>query len=102
MAAESYDSRPRLVGRRLAGVATPLDGSAASRLFRHVGEVPQQRSIIVYDNGDVVEKMHFTTHEITKPNVYAYIRGGTDYRQSDDAWLNAALEAQGYEFEPVE
>lgn len=102
MAAESYDSRPRLVGRRLVGVATPIDGSAASRLFRHIGEVPQQRSIIVYKNGDVVEKLNFTTHEINHPDVHTYIRGGTDFRQSDDEWLNTALTDQGYTFEPVE
>lgn len=96
------DLRPRLEGRRLVGVPTPINGSAASRLFRHVGEVPRQRSIIVYRNGDVTEKLEFTTSEINDQEVYAYIPGGSDFRQSDDTWLNEALEAQGYTFEPVD
>lgn len=101
MAAQSYDDRDVLTGRRLVGVATPINDSAASRLFRYTGEIPMQRSIIVYTNGDVTEKLEFTQTEINDPNVHTYIQGGTDFRRSDDEWLNAALEAQGYTFEPV-
>lgn len=99
MAAESYDNRRRLMGRSLVGIATPIDGSAASRLSRWSGEVPFQRSVLVYTNGDVVEKEFFTVEEITASNVHTFIRGGTDFRESDDTWLNAALVAQGYTFE---
>jgi hypothetical protein len=95
------DLRDRLTGMLLVWNSTPIDDSAASRLFRHVGEVPYRRSIIVYRNGDVTEKSEFTQTEINHPDVYAYIYGGTDYRKTDDTWLNEALEAQGYTFEPV-
>ena len=96
------DLRPQLEGRRLVGVATPIDNSAASRLGRYVGEVPKQQSIIVYTNGDVTEKLEFTQTEINDPNVYVYIQGGSDFRKGDDPWLNAALEDQGYTWRDVD
>jgi putative lipase involved disintegration of autophagic bodies len=102
MAAQELDTRDKLVGRRLVGVATPINDSKESRLFRYFGEVPKQRSIVVYTNGDVTEREEFTQTELNAPNVYAYIQGGTDYRRTDDEWLNTALEDQGYTFEPYD
>lgn len=99
MPAPEVDTRLRLIGRQVVPRPLPEDQRGSKRLWQFFGHPGVQRSVLVKTNGDVIEKLEFDTFEIAADDTYAFIPGGVDYREPDDAWLVAALEAQGYTFE---
>ena len=98
MAAPVADFRPQLLGRQVVPRPLPEDQSGPKRLWQFFSTPGVQRSVLVKTNGDVIERLEFDTSEIMAADTYIFIPGGTDFRQPDDSWLVAALEAQGYTF----
>ena len=80
---------------------TPGPVRGGSPLWRYFASIQVQRSILIYNNGDVWEKASFTDKQIADPNVHTFIYGGTDFRCEDDSFEYEALLAQGYEFREV-
>ncbi len=57
---------------------------------------PVQNSLIVYNNGTVTEGHDFLMSVINGPDVYVFIRGGTNFLVEQGSWLAGVLEAAGY------
>ena len=95
MVAKAYDFRRQLTGRELVHNPPPA-GTGPNRLWQKVGEVPFQKSIIVYNDGTVLEGISFTLEDINDPDVHTFIYGGTDFRCEASGWLHDTLVAAGY------
>jgi len=96
MGARAYDFRRQLTGRTLVTNPVPTGNDAASRLFRRIGSVSSQKSIIVYLDGTVEEGVEFDIGKTQDPSVHTFILGGTDFRCEPSGWLHDTLIAAGY------
>lgn len=90
----------QLLGRGTYGPDVPV-GRNISRLWLYFQAPPAQNSIIVYDDGTVVEQMTFDNDDIQAANVAAYILGGTDFRAEVGSSVYNALTAAGYTWRVV-
>lgn len=90
----------QLLGRGTYGprVAT---GAGISPLWQFFLPPPAQNSVIIYNNGDVVEQQTFENDTIKDPDVHTYILGGTDYRTDVGTFEYDALTAAGYSWRNV-
>jgi hypothetical protein len=62
---------------------------------------PAQNSIIIYNNGVVVEQETFVNSDIEDPDVHTFILGGTDFRTDVGTFEYNALTAAGYTWRNV-
>lgn len=60
-----------------------------------------QNSVIIYNDGSVVEQQTFENADIKDPSVHTYILGGTDYRTLEGSFAYNALTAAGYSWRNV-
>ena len=72
----------QLLGRRLYGPQVAM-GPGISPLWQFFRSPPAQNSVIIYDDGHVVERQTFENSEIQADNVVTFILGGTDFRTDD-------------------
>ena len=76
-------------------------GPGVSPLWFFFLPPPAQNSILIYENGDVVERATFENREIKDPDVRTFILGGTDYRTDEGSFEYDALTAAGYTWRDV-
>ena len=62
---------------------------------------PAQNSILIYNDGTVVEQQTFVNSEILDPAVRTFIHGGTDFRTDEGSFEYDALTAAGYSWRNV-
>lgn len=90
----------QLLGRGTYGPDVPM-GRGISRLWMYIQGPPAQNSILIYDNGDVVEKPGFENDDIQAPNVYMFILGGTRFRCETGSFEYNALTDAGYTWQTI-
>ena len=92
--------RVQLLGRGTYGPRN-ITGPGISPLWQFFLAPPAQNSILIYNNGDVVEQATFDNREIRDPEVHTFILGGTDYRTDVGTFEYDALTAAGYTWRDV-
>ena len=90
----------QLLGRGTYGPRV-VTGPGVSPLWQFFLSPPAQNSIIIYNDGSVVEQQTFENDTIQDPNVHTYILGGTDYRTDVGTFEYDALTAAGYTWRNV-
>ena len=78
-----------------------VTGPDVSPLWQFFLSPPAQNSIIIYDDGSVVERQTFENDDIQAANVHTYILGGTDFRTDEGSFDYDALTAAGYTWRDV-
>ncbi len=78
-----------------------VQGPGISPLWSFFLSPSSQHSIIVYDDGSVVERETFENDDTIADNVYVFILGGTDYRTEVGSFAYNALTAAGYTWRNV-
>lgn len=91
----SYDTRPQLLGRGTTGPYPSGFSQGPMHLWDHFRPPAAQNSLLVYEDGTVLEGQQFTTEQINDSSVIAFIYGGTDYR-CEPGPVHDALIAAGY------
>ena len=90
----------QLLGRGTYGPRV-VTGPGISPLWQFKLMLPAQNSIVIYNNGDVVEKQTFVLVELQDPDVHTFILGGTDFRCDEGSFEYEALTAAGYSWRDV-
>ena len=90
----------QLLGRGTYGPQVQT-GYGVSPLWQFFLPPPAQNSVLIYNNGDVVERATFTNDDIKDPDVHTFILGGTDYRTDEGSFEYDALTAAGYTWRDV-
>lgn len=90
----------QLLGRSTSSPRTAV-GYGISPLWQYFLAPPSQHSILIYDDGTVVERETFENDEIKADNVHTFIYGGTDYRTDVGSFAYNALTAAGYTWRNV-
>jgi hypothetical protein len=90
----------QLTGRATYGPRVEL-GPGVSPLWQFFLMPPAQESILIYDDGTVVERQTFENDDIQDPSVHTYILGGTDYRTNEGSFEYIALTAAGFTWRDV-
>ena len=90
----------QLLGRGTYGPDVPM-GRGVSRLWMYFLNPPAQNSIIIYDDGSVVEKPGFENDQIQADNVYMFILGGTRFRCETGSFEYTALTNAGYTWQTI-
>ena len=90
----------QLLGRGTYG-PNMLFGPDISPLWQFFQGPPAQNSILIYNNGDVVEQATFENSAIQDEDVHTYILGGTDFRTDIGTFEYDALTAAGYTWRNV-
>lgn len=90
----------QLLGRGTYGPRTPI-GAGVSPLWQFFLGPPAQNSVIIYNDGTVVERETFENDDISAPDVHTFILGGTDYRTDVGSFEYTALTAAGYTWRNV-
>lgn len=90
----------QLLGRGTYGPNVQV-GPSVSPLWQFFLSPPAQNSILIYNNGDVVEQATFENSAIQNENVHTYILGGTDFRTDVGSFEYDALTAAGYTWRTV-
>lgn len=90
----------QLLGRGTYGPRVSL-GPGISPLWQFILMPPAQNSILIYNDGAVVEQSTFENDVIQDPDVYMFILGGTDFRCDEGSFEYEALTAAGYEWRNV-
>jgi hypothetical protein len=90
----------QLLGRELIPQAVPT-GRDVSRLWMYFRTPPAQNSVIIYDDGSVVERSVFENSDIQADDVRVFILGGTRYRTEVGSFEYNALTAAGYTWLPI-
>ena len=93
-------STVQLLGRGTYGPDVPT-GRGVSRLWTYFLGPPAQNSIIIYDNGDVVEGPGFQNDQIQADNVYLFILGGTRFRCETGSFEYNTLTDAGYTWQTI-
>jgi hypothetical protein len=62
---------------------------------------PAQNSVIVYNDGSVVEGAIFSNDDTTDSTVNYFIQGGTDFRTDVGSFLYNSLTAAGYTWRTI-
>lgn len=90
----------QLLGRGTYGPRV-VTGPGVSPLWQFFLMPPAQNSIIIYDDGSVVERQTFENDDTQAPDVHTYILGGTDFRTDEGSFEYNALTAAGYTWRNV-
>ena len=90
----------QLLGRATYGPRVEY-GPGVSPLWQFFLAPPAQESILIYDDGTVVEQQTFENSDIQDPSVHTYILGGTDYRTTAGSFTYNALTAAGFTWRDV-
>lgn len=90
----------QLLGRGTVGPRVVL-GPDVSPLWQFFLMPPSQNSILIYNDGTVVERQTFQNSDIEDPLVHTFILGGTDYRTADGSFAYNALTAAGYTWRTI-
>lgn len=90
----------QLLGRTTTPPRT-VSGRGISPLWDFFLPPSSQHSILIYNDGSVVEGEAFENDEIKDPDVHTYIYGGTDYRTDVGTFEYNALTAAGYTWRNV-
>lgn len=90
----------QLLGRGTYGPYTAY-GPGVSPLWLYFLSPPVQNSVLIYDDGTVVEQATFPNNVIQDPSVHTYILGGTDYQTEVGSFEYNALTAAGYTWRDV-
>lgn len=90
----------QLLGRGTYGPDVPM-GRGISRLWMYFLNPPAQNSIIIYDDGSVVEGPGFENDQIQADNVYLFILGGTRFRCETGSFEYTALTNAGYTWQTI-
>ena len=93
-------ARAVLSGQGTYGPSVPW-GMGISPLWQYMRMPPAQNSLLIYDDGRVVEGQGFELDDVKDPSVYLFILGGTRFRCQDDSFEYNALVAAGYDFTVV-
>lgn len=90
----------QLLGRGTYGPRVQY-GPGISPLWQFFLMPPGQNSVIVYNDGSVVERQTFENWDTKDPSVHVYILGGTDFRTNEGSFAYNALTAAGYTWRTV-
>ena len=90
----------QLLGRGTYGPRTQT-GPGISPLWQFFLMPPAQNSILIYNDGSVVEQETFTNDDILDPSVHTFILGGADFRTDEGSFDYNALTAAGYTWRNV-
>lgn len=90
----------QLLGRGTYGPRAPI-GAGVSPLWQFFLGPPAQNSVIIYNDGSVVERETFENDDIQSADVHTFILGGTDYRTDVGSFEYEALTAAGYSWRNV-
>ena len=90
----------QLLGRGTYGPRVQT-GAAVSPLWQFFLGPPAQNSVLIYDDGTVVEQQSFDNDVVKASNVYLFILGGTDFRCEVGSFEYNALTAAGYTWRTV-
>lgn len=90
----------QLLGRGTYGPRTAV-GPGVSPLWQFFLSPPAQNSILIYNDGTVVEQETFENSDIKDSDVHTYILGGTDFRTDEGSFEYEALSAAGYTWRNV-
>ena len=90
----------QLLGRGTYGPRVQT-GPGISPLWQFFLSPPAQNSILIYQDGSVVEQQTFVLSDITDPDVHTFIQGGTDFRTDEGSFEYDALTAAGYSWRDV-
>lgn len=90
----------QLLGRGTYGPQV-VQGYGISPLWSYFLPPPAQNSILVYNDGSVVERATFENDDIQDPDVHTFILGGTDFRTEVGSFDYDALTAAGYTWRNV-
>jgi hypothetical protein len=90
----------QLLGRGTYGPYNIIEGGV-SPLWQFFQSPPAQNSVIIYNDGSVVERATFENDDIKDPDVHTFILGGTDYRTDEGSFEYEALTAAGYTWRNV-
>jgi hypothetical protein len=93
-------TQEQLLGRGTYGPRVQT-GAGISPLWQFFLAPPAQNSILIYNDGTVVEQQTFVLSDIKDPDVHTYILGGTDFRTDVGSFDYDALTAAGYEWRTV-
>ena len=90
----------QLLGRATYGPRVQV-GPGISPLWQFFLSPPAQNSILIYNDGTVVEQTTFENDAIQDPDVHTYILGGTDFRTDEGSFEYDALTDAGYTWRNV-
>lgn len=90
----------QLLGRGTRGPLVPV-GPGISPLWQYFLSPSSQNSILIYNDGTVVERQTFENDDIKDPDVHTFIYGGTDFRTDVGTFEYQALTAAGYTWRNV-
>lgn len=90
----------QLLGRGTYGPDVPF-GRGTSPLWSYFLGPPAQNSVIIYDDGSVVEGPGFENDQIQADNVYLFILGGTRFRCETGSFEYNALTDAGYTWQTI-
>lgn len=90
----------QLLGRGTYGPDVVV-GNGVSPLWQFFLSPPAQNSVIVYNDGSVVERATFERDDIAADDVHTFILGGTDFRTDVGSFEYEALTAAGYTWRNV-
>lgn len=90
----------QLLGRGTYGPQVAY-GPGISPLWLYFLSPPAQNSVLIYNNGSVVERSTFENKDIQDEDVHTFILGGTDYRTTVGSFEYEALTAAGYTWREV-
>lgn len=76
-------------------------GPGISPLWKYMRMPPAQNSLLIYDDGSVVEGAHFENDDIAADDVVLYHYGGTQFTVEVGSFEYNALQAAGYLLEVV-
>lgn len=90
----------QLLGRGTYGPRV-VQGRGISPLWSFFLPPPAQNSILIYNDGSVVERATFEDSDISDPDVHTFILGGADYRTDEGSFEYEALTDAGYTWRNV-
>ena len=90
----------QLLGRGTYG-PNVIQGRGVSPLWSFFLGPPAQNSVLIYDDGTVVERETFENSDITADGVHTFILGGADFRTDVGSFAYDALTAAGYTWRNV-
>lgn len=90
----------QLLGRGTYGPRV-IQGRGISPLWSFILPPPAQNSVLIYNDGSVVERATFENNDIKDEDVHTFILGGTDYRTEVGSFEYDALTAAGYTWRTI-
>lgn len=90
----------QLLGRGTYGPSN-IQGPGISPLWSFFLSPPAQNSVVIYNDGSVVERQTFENKDIQDDDVHTFILGGTDYRTDVGSFEYDSLTEAGYTWRNV-